>query len=149
VDSEVTEGDLEATICRPGGWSRSVRPPERLTEPAKLEAMRAYGAAGPASGYEFDHLVPLGLGGASDTRNLWPEPDQGSPAQFDPVDPYGVNAKDGVEDALHEAVCDGRVGLAAAQRAIASDWPQALEELGLGRLRRPRSEAWGSATVPP
>jgi hypothetical protein len=24
--------------------------------------------------YEIDHLIPLGIGGADDDRNLWPEP---------------------------------------------------------------------------
>jgi hypothetical protein len=132
IDGRVTQGNLAETICRPGGYTSSVRPPESITEPAKHEAMAAYGATGPARDYEFDHLVPLGLGGSSDTRNLWPEPNQGSPGQFDPSDPYGNNAKDGVEDALHQAVCEGRVPLRAAQVAIATDWPDALRRLGLG-----------------
>ena len=76
--------------------------------------------------------MPLGLGGASDTRNLWPEPDQGTPEQFDPQDPYGINAKDGVEDRLHDAVCRTRqVSLAAAQHAIAADWTTAETRLGV------------------
>jgi hypothetical protein len=131
VDSQVTQTNLAQTICRPGGWSDSVRPPESVTEAFKEADMAAYGRNGSLSGYELDHLVPLGLGGASDTYNLWVEPDRGSPAQFDPTDPYGRNAKDGVEDALHTAVCEGRVGLAAAQEAIASDWTTALARLGL------------------
>jgi len=36
-----------------------------------------------------------------------------------------------VENALHRAVCDGRVTLAAAQRAIAHDWLTAETVLGL------------------
>jgi hypothetical protein len=131
IDRAVTQETLAETICRPGGYTRSVRPPVSLTRPAKLAAMRAYSAPGPPSAYEFDHLVPLSLGGSSDTRNLWPEPNQGSPADFDPSDPYGINAKDGVEDALHAAVCAGRVSLAAAQSAIARDWATALSTLGL------------------
>jgi hypothetical protein len=127
----VTEGALAATICR-RGFSSSVRPPVELTEPAKYRSMAAYGDRGPASGYEYDHLVPLELGGSSDTRNLWPEPDQGSPGRFDARDPYGRNAKDGVEDRLAAAVCAGQVPLAAAQEAIARDWTTAESTLGIG-----------------
>ena len=61
--------------------------------------------------YEYDHLVPLGVGGAvNDPRNLWPEPGA-SP-----------NPKDQVEDELNREVCDGRLTLAQAQKAIATDW---------------------------
>jgi hypothetical protein len=132
VDPAVTQADIYQTICRPRGYTASVRPPESLTEPAKFASMEAYSDPNPSSGTEYDHLVPLELGGASDTRNLWAEPDQGSPSQFDPADPYGINAKDGVESALHDAVCSGKVSLAAAQRAISSNWTTAEQVLGLG-----------------
>lgn len=131
VDSQVTQSDIGSTICRRGGWSASVRPPESVTEPAKYRLMDSYAAPGPVSRYELDHLVPEGLGGSSAVGNLWPQPDQGSPAQFDPSDPFGINAKDGVEDALHGAVCSGRVGLVAAQEAVASDWTTAEARLGI------------------
>jgi hypothetical protein len=73
--------------------------------------MRAYGARGPASDYEYDHFVPLELGGATnDPRNLWPE--------------HGAspNPKDAVEDELNRAVCEKRMTLAKAQHAIVSNW---------------------------
>jgi hypothetical protein len=119
------------TVASPTQTRDAVRPPESLTEPAKLRAMAAYDARGPASGYEFDHLVPLELGGSSDLRNLWPEPEAGSPSQFDSTDTDGLNAKDGVEDRLHAAVCSGRVPLVAAQTAIGSDWTTAEGRLGI------------------
>lgn len=130
VDSAVTQANLGSTVCRPG-YASSVRPPLAFTEPAKLASMAAYGAPGPASAYEYDHLVPLELGGSSDLRNLWPELDSGSPSAFDSGTPRGRNAKDGVEDRLHAAVCAGEVPLAAAQRAIAADWTTAEAELGV------------------
>jgi hypothetical protein len=72
--------------------------------------MAAYGDRGPLSRYEYDHVVPLELGGATnDRRNLWPEPG-GSP-----------NRKDAVERELNRQV-EGRMTLAHAQRAIASNW---------------------------
>jgi hypothetical protein len=73
--------------------------------------MAAYGDAGSPRGYEYDHLVSLELGGATnDPRNLWPEPGA-SP-----------NPKDAVEDSLHAKVCDGQMSLRAAQHLIATAW---------------------------
>ena len=66
-----------------------------------------------------DHLVPLELGGSNDATNLWQE---SLPTP---------NPKDKVENALNVAVCDGRVKLAAAQAAIATDWLTAEKKLGL------------------
>lgn len=124
TDPAVTAGNLLTTICRRGGYTSSVRPPASLTDRAKRSSAAAYAIAGSLAGYEYDHLVPLGLGGASSTLNLWPERDVGGSGGFD------INAKDQVEDVLHEAVCSGRVPLAEAQRAVAIDWTTALTELG-------------------
>lgn len=118
ADPEVTQSNIDSTICVTGYTAR-VRPPESQTEAFKFaEAYPAYGiAAGVTS--ELDHLVPLELGGSNDEANLWPE--VGSLP----------NPKDGVENALHQAVCDGKVGLRAAQRAIAANWLTAEHVLGL------------------
>ena len=106
----MSQGNIHAMICRPG-YSRSVRPAESVSEPEKLQSLAAYGEDGPPSQYEYDHLVPLELGGASnDPRNLWPEPGA-SP-----------NPKDELEDRLHSMVCSGEIGLVAAQRQIARNW---------------------------
>lgn len=124
VDVTVTQANLATTICRPGGYSDSVRPPESLTEPFKEAAVAAYGDVGSLSQYELDHLVPLGLGGASSVANLWPEPD-------DHPSPGFANSKDVVELDLHDLVCaavDGRphLPLAAAQTLVAEDWTTAM-----------------------
>jgi hypothetical protein len=50
-----------------------------------------------------------------------------------PEYPPTPNPKDKVENALNAAVCDGRVTLAAAQNAIASDWLTVEKRLGLSR----------------
>jgi hypothetical protein len=68
---------------------------------------------------ELDHLVPPELGGSNDITNLWPEAGR------------VPNPKDKVENALNRAVCAGKVSLAAAQNAIASDWLTARARLGL------------------
>lgn len=93
------------------GYSESVRPPERITAKEKLASMAAYGDSEAPSGFEYDHLVSLELGGAAnDPRNLWPEPGA-SP-----------NPKDSVENALHRLVCAGQMSLAQAQKIIATGW---------------------------
>jgi hypothetical protein len=110
LNPQVTQVTIGRTICR-SGWTSTVRPPESITEPEKFASMRAYGAHGTASDYEYDHFVPLELGGATnDPRNLWPEPGA-SP-----------NPKDAVEDELKRAVCEERMTLAQAQHAIVSNW---------------------------
>ena len=119
VDPAVTQADIGSTICR-SGYTEGVRPPESQTHHAKYDV--AYPAYRIPDGdtSELDHLVSLELGGSNDITNLWPE-----------VGPL-PNPKDKVENALHRAVCDGRVRLAAAQRAIAINWRTAEARLGLG-----------------
>jgi hypothetical protein len=110
LNPQVTQATIGSTICE-RGWTSTVRPPESVTEPEKRASMAAYGDRRPLSYYEYDHFVPLELGGATNAaHNLWPEPGA-SP-----------NAKDAVEDELRQKVCDGRMTLAAAQRAIVANW---------------------------
>jgi hypothetical protein len=118
VDPAVTQGNLRSTICHPG-YTKTVRPPASQTNKFKFEvAYPAYGDRH-SKKTELDHLVSLELGGANDAANLWPE------------SPSPPNPKDKVENALHAAVCDGKVTLKAAQNAIASNWETAERELGL------------------
>jgi hypothetical protein len=118
VDPAVTQADIKATICRPG-YTKTVRPPARDTSAAKYRiAYPAYGIPA-ATRTELDHLVSLELGGDNDLANLWPESYP------------GATAKDKVENALHAAVCAGKVPLAAAQIAIAENWETAEARLGI------------------
>ena len=119
--SRVTQGDIRSTICR-RGWTATIRPKESYTEALKRIQIRLYGnyAGSKLSSYEEDHLIPLELGGnPTSARNLWPE---AHPSSY---------TKDGVEATLNHAVCDGRVKLAPAQRAIARNWKTAEHVLGL------------------
>jgi hypothetical protein len=64
------------------------------------------------------------LGGApKDPHNLWPQPRNG---------PSGTTAssKDSIENRLKSDVCAGRVTLAAARKAIATNWTTALQVTG-------------------
>ena len=110
LNPAVRQATIDRTICV-SGWTDTVRPPESITEQEKAASMAAYGDTGSMDAYEYDHFVPLELGGAiNDPRNLWPEPG-GSP-----------NLKDVVEDDLRQAVCDRQITLAQAQREIVTNW---------------------------
>ncbi|HZE14373.1 MAG TPA: DUF3761 domain-containing protein [Mycobacterium sp.] len=110
LNPAVTQATIKYTICRSGYTSR-IRPSTSVTGPEKLASIRAYGFHQGPGAYEYDHLIPLELGGAAnDSRNLWPE-NGGAP-----------NKKDKVETFLHARVCHGRIALARAQRIIALDW---------------------------
>lgn len=118
IDPAVTQANIGSTICRTG-YTESVRPPESQTEAFKRHvAEPAYGQHDIFG--ELDHLVSLELGGANDAGNLWVE--------AGPI----PNRKDDVEDALHHAVCDGRITLRAAQQEIADNWIKAGAALGIG-----------------
>ena len=124
LNPAVTQSRIGSSICR-SGWTATVRPPESVTEPEKFASMDAYGDRGSASSYEYDHDVPLELGGAvNDPRNLWPEPDYSSPSGF-----Y-LNPKDHLERALNRLVCRGEMSLSRAQRLIADDWVSAYRRYG-------------------
>src|SRR5580704_16079699 len=101
IDPIVTQANIKSTICRTGWTEPHLRPPESQTEDFKrYVAFPHYGLTWYRSS-ELDHLVPLELGGSNDATNLWPE--LGKPSG---------NPKDSVENALHRAVCSGRVSLA-------------------------------------
>jgi hypothetical protein len=94
-------------------------PREKLTPvvPASLrrKVLAVYGVSDSAAdAYEVDYLITPQLGGATDIRNLWPEP------YFDTV--WNAHVKDQLEDRLYAMVCHGDVDLATAQRDISNDW---------------------------
>ena len=124
IDSTVNDSTLGSTICK-SGYTKTVRPPSSMTGKAKRESMLEYNTNLPASALEYDHLIPLELGGSSSTYNLWPEPNIGGSGGF-----Y-INAKDKVENSLKYAVCGGRTTLRAAQQAIVANWETAINVLGL------------------
>jgi hypothetical protein len=81
--------------------------------------MKAYGFNNSPSNYEFDHLIPLEIGGTpDDLKNLWPEPHSNS---FD---------KDKFENYLHKQICSGRMDLKTAQNEIATNWLKYWEDAG-------------------
>jgi hypothetical protein len=103
LNPDVTQGDIAATICKPG-WTKTIRPPTDYTNALKLKQMREYRVAGSPASYQEDHLISLELGGhPTDPRNLWPEP-------------YPrASEVDSIENDLNAKVCSGGLSLEAAQ----------------------------------
>src|SRR6266511_4755762 len=46
----------------------------KVSDSEKQRVADAYRISDSWTGYEFDHYIPLSLGGANDDSNLWPEP---------------------------------------------------------------------------
>jgi hypothetical protein len=128
VSPAVTQADLDSTVCRKGGYTGGVRPPASVTGREKKANAASYDYTGSLGDAEYDHLVSLELGGdPNDPANLWVEPPSPGHKPGSGVN----NPKDKVEATLHTAVCSGKVTLAAAQQAIATDWVTADQKLGL------------------
>lgn len=119
LNPQVTEKNIAETICLPG-WTKTVRPPASYTNAIKRQRVLDLGLPLELiADFQLDHTIPLSLGGApSDPRNL---------ALMDIGD---AEAKDRVERCLPHAVCEGRVSLSRAQRAIWEDWRAAAALCG-------------------
>ena len=77
--------------------------------------------------YEIDHLIPLCLGGADDPSNLWPQPRRSK------EETWNAEAKDRLEHLMCEMVCNGKIDIATAQEAFATDWIAAYQKYFRGR----------------
>jgi hypothetical protein len=113
-NASLTPGDTLAVttrdICQ-SGYASKVRD---VPTSVKDQVYKEYGITSHKPGqYEVDHLISLELGGSNSIRNLWPESYTG---------PWNAHIKDKLENQLHSLVCSGKVDLATAQHAIASDW---------------------------
>ena len=118
----VTQNNIGQTICRPGGYTASVRPPESVTEPEKRALMAAYGNHAPLETVELDHIVSLSVGGAvNDPANFYPEPNYAGAS----AGSYYQNPQDRLEERLHDLVCARQLPLARAQADLAHGWPAA------------------------
>ena len=66
-----------------------------------------------SKGYKVDFLIPIGLGGANNLANLWPQAVNLKP---------GYDEKKKAEQYLYGEVCSGRMSLSRAQKMIADNW---------------------------
>ncbi len=112
-----TRSVTRADVCTPGAASQA----RRVSPTTRQAAFKRYGIAPSSSLYELDHLIPLELGGSNTLANLWPQAYAGTP---------NAHTKDRLENQMHYLVCQGRVTLEEAQRAIAADWVAALKMYG-------------------
>jgi len=132
-DPACTPGSVGTTdagqVCVPR-FSQQRRPDRRYTDQAKTTAMLAYRiplADRPRT--EYDHLIPLSLGGSNDVSNLWPQI-----SDLSLMDER--NSKDNVELRLWRWVCTAagdvrQARLIKAQEAMARNWMSAEKFLGL------------------
>ena len=119
VNPDITQDNIDQTICNPEWSTRSIRPPAEYTNRLKFEQMEEYGDSDTnPRDYEEDHLIPLELGGSNVRKNLWPQHYDGE---------WNAARKDRLERRLHAMVCGGELGLKAAQDAIARDWVAAYQ----------------------
>ena len=124
-DPTLTPGGVASTdineICTSGYARRS----RDVSTGTKNAVYAEYHVATHRPGdYEVDHLVPLGIGGSNDIKNLWPQPTDPRPGRLE---------KDDLEDELHKRICDRSVDVRTAQRDVAADWVAAYRKYVLHR----------------
>ena len=141
-DPAKTPGDVltsdSSKVCVPG-YTQTVR---NVPSALKNQIYKSYGITSRQSGeYEIDHLISLELGGSNSVRNLWPESFK--------TQPLNAHVKDSLENRLHELACSGKITLAQAQQAIASNWETAYVQY-LGPLPGGKQpvQAGGSVVIP-
>ena len=108
---DVTDKDL----CKPGYESRDRTIPITV----KGQVVDRYGIGANASGYNVDHLIPVGLAGSNSLMNLWPQPLSGE---------WSYHKKNRLEAKMHKMVCSGALELKTAQQEIATDWVSAYKK---------------------
>lgn len=126
-------GSVSLDVLRDSGWRTKAVRNCASSEAQKHVAYRWYGIQKPGANSnenqvcELDHLVPLELGGADGLGNIWP---QCGPDDVTLKQRY-FKQKDHVENYLAEEVRAGRLGLSEAQKGIAKDWTQYLNDADL------------------
>lgn len=120
TNPDVTQSSIYQTICV-SGWTGTIRPPTSYTTKLKKQQIGEYHYKEKRlAEYEEDHLISLQLGGhPTDPKNLWPQPYRIK---------CGARIKDVLETKLKRLVCDGKLTLADAQKAIATNWVAAYKK---------------------
>ncbi|MGI8747108.1 MAG: hypothetical protein ACR2J4_01970 [Deinococcus sp.] len=117
-DPKLSPGDVLTTdpkIVCVSGYTKTVR---NVPQSLKEQVYREYGITHREPGeYEIDHIISLELGGSNSVRNLFPESFKTSP--------LNAHVKDSLENRLHDLACSGKITLAEAQTAIATNWTAA------------------------
>jgi len=133
-DPKCTPGAINPTLTLdvlkdPQFTTKCVRD-KATTAQEKFVTYRWYGLNKPAGNTgqnqvcELDHLVSLELGGADTLDNLWP---QCGPSHVELQERF-FKRKDTVENYLAREVRNGNMSLTSAQKGIAKDWTQYLQD---------------------
>lgn len=114
-NSHLTPGEIDPNatlekVCTVG-YTKTVR---NVSQSKKDHVYELYGIQQVPHHYEIDHLISLELGGSNSMRNLWPQSYFG--------ETWNARVKDVLEHQLNRMVCDGKLSLETAQKAIATDW---------------------------
>jgi hypothetical protein len=127
-----TDQDL---VCAPR-FQETKRPDGRTWTNPRTIAIVAYGIdEKDLSRVQYDHRIPLSLGGADDTSNLFP-------FVSDLPGSTTHNSKDAIEYSTWYAVCRAHtVTLDAAQRAFMGDWRVVLKVLKVRAVKPPAGVA--------
>jgi hypothetical protein len=118
---QLTPGAIRLVTTNEVCKSQSDEDDSAIPVPVQQKVFQEYGIpnARPAD-YEVDYLITPELGGATDIRNLWPEPHSATA--------WNSYVKDDLENRLHQLVCDGQVTLPVAQHDIATNWISAYKK---------------------
>jgi hypothetical protein len=140
INPDVTQENIGSTICL-SGYTKTIRPPSSYTTTLKIQQLAttySFYHDSLTGDFEEDHLISLELGGSpTSEKNLWPEPY---------VSTTGARIKDKIENKLHSLVCSHQITLAAAQKAIASNWYAAyLKYLGIATVSSGATKSTASA----
>ena len=96
----------------------TVRPPQQYTSALKRQQLREFG-------YADRHLGALRRGPPRAVGSGWSTLRSRQPMPEPQTDGWNADLKDELEAVLSRLVCSGRVPLAEAQQAIATDWTAA------------------------
>jgi hypothetical protein len=64
TNPDITQANIEQTVCNPEWSTKSIRPPSSYTTRLKKEQIQEWGLPGTTADYEEDHFISLELGGA-------------------------------------------------------------------------------------
>lgn len=117
---DVTQNNLQKTICNPSFRTGSIRPPTSYTNKIKKQKLAERNLAdSDASQFELDHLISITDGGdPKDSNNLWIEPWHFNLNGYD----VGAKAKDALEVRIHKLICNNTLTLKEGQDALTGDW---------------------------
>jgi hypothetical protein len=90
------------------------QPPVEIPPATQLQIFTEYRITNPAvqTKYDIDYLVPIGLGGSTSTRNMWPAALKGT----------GFFEKIQLDHVMRDMVCRREISLRRAQHDLEQNW---------------------------